>query len=232
MAVALFISPHPDDESLSMGMGIANHIWYGNEVYLMLLCRGNGSDAIDVINGKIYCGWHNRYHSPTSEGYSPLDIDQFSNARLQEFRYSAACLGVKPENLIIYKYSDGEIKRDIVKERIKEFLSSHPYAAVKTPSVHDIHPDHAECGYALLDMYNSGDIKDARFYISPAQWSDIPGNYEYNQNCRIFHQASLGVYKRWNPAYGIFGIGYHSVSSLFDNVSATLRSKYQTPDDL
>lgn len=231
MAVVLFISPHPDDESLSMGMGIANHLWYGHDVHLTLLSWGSESSARDVINGSVYCSWHKVNHNPGPEGYSPLDVGQFSNARINEFRYSAACLGVKPENISIYNYSDGGITKDDVKSTISSFLSGHPGATIKTPSYYDKHPDHSVCGYALLDMYKSGEVIDARFYVSPTQWPDTPGHYESNPNCTIFHKASLEVYKRWNPSHGMYGIGYHSVPSIFDTVSAGLKSKYHTPDE-
>jgi LmbE family N-acetylglucosaminyl deacetylase len=149
-----------------MGMGIANHIWNGHNVYAALLTVGNGSSAIEYLNGNIYCPWHKAYHKPQAEGYSPLSIQEFSDARINEFRYSAACLGVKPENTRVFGFHDGEISIDAVKGIIMGFVSRHPGAAIKTTSYYDIHPDHSACGQALIELYNDGKVGDARFYKS------------------------------------------------------------------
>lgn len=231
MIKALFISPHPDDECLSMGMGIQNHIWYGYDVYIALLTHGGGSDAINIINGSGYCDWHKFYHNPQLENYSLLSNEQFQNERINEFKYSSACLGVKPQNILIYDYRDGNVSKDMVKKVIRDFLTRYPGALIKAPSYLDIHHDHSACGYALLELYNSREVMDARFYVSPGQWDNTPGAYEENMNCTTFLRASIAVYKRWNPGKSMYGIGYHSVQPLFDIVSAGMKSKYHSPNE-
>lgn len=231
MAKILFISPHPDDESLSMGMGIANHVLNGHDVYIALLTHGSSSGAIDYINGSVFCGWHNRYHNPTDENYNPLTIEDFANIRVNEFKYSSACLGVKPENILIYNYIDGNLTKDNVKNVIEDFITKNQNAFIKTTSYSDIHPDHSACGQGLLELYNAGVVNDARFYISPAQWDSTPGYFEENSECKAFHQASATVYKRWNPCCELDAVGYHSVPSLFDTVLTNLKSKYHDPNE-
>lgn len=229
MALVLFISPHPDDECLSMGMGIANHIWNGHDVYLALLSHGEGSGAIDNINGGEFCGWHDRYHDTVEEGYKPISIHEFGDARVNEFKYSAYCLGVRPENISIYDYYDGSITKEDVKSVIRDFLKLHKGAYIKTTSYLDIHEDHRASGDALLELYNNKEVDDARFYLSPQLWNPDFGDDERNPECTAFHGASIAVYKRWNPMAGIYGIGYHSVSELFDIVSRDLKSVYHMP---
>lgn len=230
MAKILFISPHPDDESLSMGISIANHVWNGHEVYIALLTRGSSSSAINIINGSVYCSWHKRYHDPEKEGYRALSVQEFSDARVNEFKYSAACLGVKQENIMIYDLMDGSLTKDDVKEIIRDFISLYPDLRIKTTSYLDIHPDHSACGNGLLELYNEGRVTDARFYVSPGQWSNTPGSFESNPECSVFLRASLSAYKRWNPKCLLYGIGYHSVPSTFDNVYSSLKSKYHEPN--
>jgi len=43
MAVILFISAHQDDETLSMGAGIINHVVAGHEVYSGCVTDGSAS---------------------------------------------------------------------------------------------------------------------------------------------------------------------------------------------
>lgn len=231
MGKILYISPHPDDECLSMGMSIANHIWSGYDVYVALMTHGGSSGAKDTINGIYYCSWHDRYHASFEEGYYDISIDEFSDSRVEEFKFAAACLGVKPGNILIYDYKDGSLTKDDVKKVITEFLHENSGAFIKTTSYLDIHPDHKACGDALLELYKSGEVQDARFYVSPVQWDNTPGYFESNPSCNIFLEAGLSVYKRWNPSHKLYGIGYHSVSSIFDTVTNGLKSKYHVPGE-
>jgi LmbE family N-acetylglucosaminyl deacetylase len=227
----LFFIPHPDDEVLSMGMGIANQVWQGYNVYVIMLSHGEAVGVLEDINGDVFCRWHNMYHSPQKSGYPRLTTKDLADARVREYQYAVACLGVKPENTLIYDLPDGKMNKEDIKEIMRYQLKEHPGAAVRSTSYLDGHLDHRANGNALLDLYNSGEVKDARFYLSPALWNGKFGTIEANAQLTDMHKASLAVYKRWNPSSQIYGIGYHSIISLFDTVSSKLTSTYHGPNE-
>src|SRR5687767_8913584 len=78
----LFVVAHPDDETLAMGVSIAEHA--GENVHVLILTAGTGSSAINMINGTAYSAWCGCTHNPATEGYSPLTVEQFGQARQTE----------------------------------------------------------------------------------------------------------------------------------------------------
>jgi hypothetical protein len=121
---------------------------------------------------------------------------------------------------------------DEAKAVIEKYIDLYPDADHYTLSYHDIHPDHAAVGQALLDLYNDGRIQyNVRFIISMATrtdyenrgaaipdggWKDVPTDDTIKQKainaCRC--------YAAWAPSLGAYAVGYHSVAGQFDKFTA------------
>lgn len=236
----IFYSPHADDEALNMGITIAEHVAAGRPTYVVLMTHGRQSGAINVINGTHVNGgyfWVIK-HDPQFEGYVPLTVDQFAEARMKEFYNSLRALGVPESNQFIEYLDDpasdgGEtVTYNEARTTIEKYINMFPDADHYTLSYHDIHPDHAACGQALLDLYNEGKIQYyIRFMISMATrndyesrgaaipgggWKDTPTDSTIKQ--RVINACRC--YAAWSPRNGSYAIGYHSVSTQFDKFLA------------
>ncbi|WP_312470475.1 leucine-rich repeat domain-containing protein [Neobacillus sp.] len=217
--VAIFYSPHQDDELLSMGMGIINSIAQGYEVHLVLMTDGGGAtDALNAVNKKL-----------EKEKFAPLTREDFIKARTEEFQQSAASLGVKMENIHLMNFPDGKLTYNQAKQTIETFEKTYPHAIHKSMSYADWHSDHAVMGKALNDLYNEHKIRDVRFYVKNVQYNTIPGSNEAPKqmteaNLQKIKNAS-SVYKQWAPASQKYSIGYISVPSNFAGLEKDPQSR-------
>jgi len=217
--VAIFYVPHEDDESLSMCVAIRSSIREGYDVKVVLLTRGEGSGAIQTLNSKPY-----NLH---------LTKTEFSDARIQEAKRALLALGVSMDNLDIRDLGDGNTEVNEVEDVIVEYNTKYPSAIHNSMSYKDVHPDHSHSGSALLELYNKGLVKNAKFYINVLQFSSIKGTYD-KYDSKLDHTPihnALNSYKIWDPANKDYAIGYHSVKQTFDTVSANPRSKYHLANE-
>lgn len=123
---AVFLTPHPDDETLSMGAAIAYHVERGRDVHVVSVARGESSGARRMINaddgfgGPVYSGyWYSAhpesggFHDPVAEGYGRLSVEEFADARVVELTAACADLGVPASNVHVLldpsgaRYDDG-----------------------------------------------------------------------------------------------------------------------------
>lgn len=223
--VDVFYSPHPDDEVLSMGMAIAECVKRGDEVHLVLMTHGYDSNAINVLNGDVYCNWHHRKHNPEKEGYKKLTKQDMGNLRVKEFIKSSMDLGVDKNNILICNYDEDSVSAYEMKLVMLGFEKQYPGAYHQTTSYHDAHPFHKKLGEALLELVNSKQVKNAEFYISPVQWGQVQGNMITDPRLSSIVLKSLNDYKLWDPAHNEFGIGYHSYPQPFEANRKLLSSK-------
>lgn len=108
MARVFFYSPHPDDETLSMGLAMLYYIASGVDVHLVSIT--NGSSTADYLNGSTDSGTavactisdHPYIHDPMREGY-PLDspatrltVADIGAARNKEARSALAAMAMVP----------------------------------------------------------------------------------------------------------------------------------------
>ena len=84
----VFYAPHPDDETLSMCVLIANHVRVGRKVHVVLLSDGRTSGALAAVNARL-----------AAEHLPGLTLAQFGAARVREFRAACARLGVPAANV-------------------------------------------------------------------------------------------------------------------------------------
>lgn len=225
-----FYAPHQDDELLSMGVAIRYYLELGYNVHVVLLTDGSATGARRVINGEVYCPWHKRYHNPAAEGYAPLTEADITEARNKEFIESVKALGVPESNIHIHNFKDGTLTRAQMKTLVRwTYEYRYPNAQHKTMSYHDSHPDHKNAGQALLEMYNSGELSNVRFYLKQEDQHRFGSYHPYHSGMYPYLSAAANAYKKWDPANGRFAVGYHSVPAMFDDFLANPRSKWHKP---
>ncbi|MGD6803413.1 PIG-L family deacetylase [Rossellomorea vietnamensis] len=214
--VAIFYSPHQDDELLSMGNGIIRYVDEGYEVHVVLLTRGGGSNAIHSINEKL-----------KSAKLSSLSKTNFTRARNREFTQSVISMGVPRENIHFSRLRDGQTTTDDVNEVVLKFKSRFPDAEHKALSYHDDHIDHRNSGLALKTLYTSGMISSPKFYIQNVEHHLWEGKYEpFDPSYQYFIDEATLAYHTWSPRLRYYSVGGISVVPDFLQFKEDPRSKY------
>lgn len=220
MATALFFSPHQDDETLTMGAAISNHLNAGHSVHVILCSDGISSAA---------------------RSKTPLSRTQFSKARDDEFKRACLALGVPASNIHISRFAveDGKMTVSRARDIIMEYVEKFPGAMIKTHTDRGAnsgqHSDHYNLGIAAMRLFTEGVITDLRFYVEQYQ---LEGFYTQNPDVHVSLertatptkvQAALNEYKRVNHSAGQYGIGYLSVPTSIDKVMANPVSYFHKP---
>lgn len=230
-APALFVAAHPDDETLAMGVAIAEHVAAGQEVHVLILTDGEGSGAIDTINGTALSNWWGVLHNPAAEGYAPLTPATMAAARVQEARTALACLAAGLPGTLTFHQAhlpDGGVTQAAAQAAIlvvaDEIAPGAPVRIKTHTHIVDNHPDHLAAGLAsrALKAADPARFSDLRHYIEPPYWSDsrlsqvaeIPDTpADAGITSRVFNASR--AYGAWAPASGAYAIGYHSVYTTF-----------------
>jgi LmbE family N-acetylglucosaminyl deacetylase len=229
--VALFVAAHPDDETLSMGVTIAEHVAAGVDTHVLLLTRGQASSARAAINGDYVSSWWRVRHTPAAEGYAALSADQFGAARIGEAHRALACLGavtVHEANL-----PDGGLTQWSAIDAIRgvaDLIAPTGRVYLKTHSAKvENHPDHIAAGNAVGWLARYGDparFPSPRYYILPAYWADprlvnVTEWWDQPTNTGIRDRAinACRAYSAWAPPTS-YAVGYHSTATLFTKVAA------------
>lgn len=234
---AVFYIPHPDDEILSFGVALLNHVWTGSEVKVVLLTHGRATNVYKVLVGEAYDYTMKKWHDPTAEGYAPFTRDDIGDARIKEFVHAMNIIGISPEDIEVRDFGDADVTVEEVKGVMMEYENKYPGARHKTFSYYDNHQDHANAGKALNELYNEGKVKDARFYVKNSQYAD--GSFPIMDQLRTEHydpewypflEAAVQTYSLWKPEIGRFAVGNHSVPRSFDLLLENPISKYHLPN--
>lgn len=249
--IVVYVDPHADDEVLSYSVPILNDIRAGKKVYVVLLSPGEDSKARDVVNGvtdeetsgstpgtKVYCKWHKKYHDPVAEGFQDVHMTkaQFGQARIKEFLKAGQELGVPRKQLKTSIIPNDHFNYNSVKSIVLYYARLFPNAQFKGFSSVDYHPDHAMVGKVLDDLYNNKAIKKKTNilsiltdrHINTTYTLQVPGYKLYltnSQDKTKISNAISNVYAAWDPAHGIYGLGYHSVPDQFDAILKDTYSK-------
>lgn len=112
MTRVFFYSPHPDDETLSMGLAMLHHISNASDVHLVSVTNGSALGVANVLNGSSSAGGaavmcstpsdHPYIHNPQREGYpfpngqTRLSVADIGAARNREARSALAMMGMVP----------------------------------------------------------------------------------------------------------------------------------------
>ncbi|MBV4419562.1 PIG-L family deacetylase [Clostridium tyrobutyricum] len=227
----IYYIPHPDDETLSMGIPILNDIKNKKNVQVVLFTEGEDSGAISNINTKI-----DRYHIIFRK-YHVIDRRDMANARVVEFMRASLILGIKPKNIHFENFRSGKLTELECKQTMLKYKKMFPNSACRTTSTFDVNPDHRHLGQALFKLHKEGIIKDAAFFLSPEEWDKtiygkinnivtpidmkkieepIKGS---NPNLTLAFVDALNSYNLWNPTDADYAVGYNSVKDYFDNVT-------------
>ncbi|MFL5493459.1 MAG: PIG-L deacetylase family protein [Gemmatimonadales bacterium] len=217
---AVFFSPHQDDESLGMSGSIAVDVAAGRQVFLELMTGGQESAARATLANGRRDSWH-----PGAHTY-PLTVAQFSLARTKEFLDAAARLHVT--GVFLNGFEENHLTTEEVTRRVNfwkrwggDGLSLHGTAGAEDPgsATTGPHPDHVAVWMAL-DQSGVRDITGHLIYQYRTHLGTYDERVDYTGVCGA-RQNALAAYKVWDPSQGRYGIGYHSVRTLFDSSAAS-----------
>lgn len=203
----IFYIPHQDDEALTFGVAIMEHLHAGHNVHVVLLTDGSASGVRTKLG---------------------MSEDEFSQARSKEFNYSLSIIGIKDTNVSYQNIKDGALTVLQAESVIREYESKYPKAKHKAFSPTDPHPDHSNSGKALQNLQKEGIVTDARYYVG---MNDAPIGYSlYAETNRDYYNSLLlamsSAYRMEIPRLGLYGIGYKSVGSLFVKFESQPISRY------
>lgn len=235
-APALFISAHPDDETLMAGVTIAEHLAAGQEVHVLFLTAGGASGVINMLNATgAPSAWWGTAHNPAAEDYSTLSVIDFENARLTEARTAVRCLAAGQSGSLTVHLGglqDGAVTQADAQAKIVALADAvAPDGGLVRVKTHtwlvDNHPDHLAAGAAAKALALTTRFADTRYYIEAPYWSDsrlsqvttswdTPGSSDISARARNACRA----YGAWAPPR-TFAIGYHSVSGEFGTISGS-----------
>jgi LmbE family N-acetylglucosaminyl deacetylase len=215
---AVFFIPHQDDEILTQGAYIQQHVAAGRDVKIVLLTDGQSSGARALIE--------------TQKGIA-LSQSAFSKARDREFLDCLGRLGIPPSSVFFENREDSQVlTRNIAKDIFRKYVEKFPNGSYKTMSWMDAHTDHFAMGRALDEMNRAGEIPngDARFCRSTA-YLDAPtpgGSKQRGDDSVVINAAN--AYNVWEPdnyANGgdmmsgpRYAVGFTSVKSDFNRLIA------------
>jgi LmbE family N-acetylglucosaminyl deacetylase len=219
---AVFVSPHPDDETLTMAGPIAHHVAAGRVVHVVALTKGGASSARAVLNGTRTSPWWGLTHDPGQEGYDPLSVREFETARVSEFRAACSALGVRRENVHVYDLPDGAVTAAAVRSVLRADFA-WPGASYKSLSYRwDNHPDHRAAGEALrqLQAEQPAVWGDSRWYVYRPYWgqADPSPATRFELPTAVSQQRvrnACRAYSGWAPVVGHYAVGYHSIAAHF-----------------
>jgi hypothetical protein len=171
----------------------------------------------------------------------PITVEQFVQARDNEFRASLSKLGVPTAKIHIEpdpvkRIKDGQLTRQLADELIRTYIALYPDAGHYTMSWKDPSPDHSLLGEALRGHCQAGAIanNDCRFMQAPYYWTKLPITkyITYKPHTDGSEKKANLEYRVWNPSQGRYSVGYFSVKSYFDAHYANPTSRVHTKDIL
>jgi LmbE family N-acetylglucosaminyl deacetylase len=189
-SVFLYI-PHPDDETLSMGLTATFYLNLGYDVHFVFMSPGGTTSARNAIVDGFNCGVHGYVHHPTQEGY-PADLteDDIGAIRLKEGRSAVGAMGTVSGAGQVFVHQETSLGQggfggddyrnptnvDAVQAIIKGYIDASDSSTFHhTMSDLDRHPDHACLGHALRNLKNDPaytvKLAGSRFFVSRLYWN-------------------------------------------------------------
>ena len=226
----LYFAPHQDDELLSMGIHICASIQNGYDVHVVLCSDGSKSSVRTTLNNGKECKKHTGLHK-----YA-LTIEEFIQARDTEFTDSCLALGISADHIHIDKNRgvDGSLAAADVEKLITDYVKKYGSdATVCTLSPNNgtkQHRDHKAVGQAVTNLINKNVVRKALLFIEPYHYADIVENprlipveaTKITATGAISDKikAAIQGYSYWNPEENRYAVGYHSVTTEFDDFLA------------
>lgn len=227
MTVAVFYTPHPDDENLWTNLAIARAIHddlFDTHVVLMtksvgfiwsLLATGTGG-ACPLGHGTHNFGWtRSQYHA----------------LRDAEFTTGCLALGVPAENIHFAagRSEDYGMSVNWAMGVMASFEATYPGARHNTTSWRDSHPEHRALGLALLGLQHSGAVVDPRWWLR-TEFQGAWAGTEETGSATALAAASAGpaTYTVYDPGNSRYAMAYHSVKDLLDDQVAAPHNKWHS----
>ena len=229
----VFLVSHADDELLTMGAGIRQHVnaaGGGANVCAVMMTTGTASKVQDAMKVASY--------NPDGKAYNLTDA-QFTAARDKETWNALVHMGVSASNIYlkgygspntgvnrIVDYNDGSSTQASaidgwMKATINYFGTPRHYKTMTDRSSDT--GDHREMGRTLRRLSTtpgySTKISSARFYVEPYRRSSVTvpvGNVVPTAADKVQLQKANNSFRIWSPTTGFYKIGYRSVTALFD----------------
>jgi LmbE family N-acetylglucosaminyl deacetylase len=220
----IFYSPHPDDETLTLGVLVASHVLAGRKVHVVLFTDGRDSRAFPVVNARL-----------KAEHRAPLTRAQFGAARVRECRAACAALGVPSANVHFEALTAVAVANATAV--IRSYQRRFPDAGHYTISWTDTFAAHGNLGEALRRLRRA-DPKtyfDTRWGVSRLHWGEPalracrPWSSTSTAAARARVGAAVASYDVWSPAHGRYRISYTSVAPQFRALKADVRSMLHGP---
>lgn len=204
----VFYVQHQDDETIFAGSAIIDAIQsVGKEnVYVVLITNGSGTKVFNY------------------ERYREMSLDEKIALRDNEFKAAVLDLGLNPSNVICLNQYEHEIKDNVLRDQLLYFENNFDNVTHVTHSYkYETHEQHLASGKVMLDLYNEGLIKDCRFIarydmVSGIPKKDLIESIADNQEEKEKVLRACNEYVLDNKDMVREGIGYKSVSSLFDDL--------------
>ncbi len=226
--VSVYLVPHADDETLTMGAAIAADVREHRQVQLVLVTDGQSQRGLRALNADL---------SRRRPGAIGLTMADYSRARWGEFVAASSRLGVGAGQLSQENIAEGQLNGAAATGVVERALSRYgPTARYRTMSWLDDNPTHYRLGYALDAACAQRGLSDCRYFQSPrfqlepdrAIRDSFPvvtpaGGWVVDTSGALV--AAAAEYARWDPAAGRYAIGAgHSVPSLFAHLRRFPRS--------
>lgn len=220
-APLVYLVPHQDDETLSMGASIRRAVSRSGPacVHLVLVTTGQSSGARTVLARGV------RSPSTGRVVRYRLTTAQFVAARDAEFRAAAARLGVPARNVHLGlpgapRVADSgstltnAVARKVVNTAVDRFGTRAGYA---TMSDSDPQANHRTLGAALRSVGKARKVGSVSFLYPPYQLPAprrVVATVATGADRAALRNAGL-EYGRFAPASGRYGVGWLSVPSAF-----------------
>ena len=254
--VDVFYTPHPDDETLSMGVMIDTAVRRGDRVIVVSLTDGRTTGAAKAINarltqmraaGAVGTGGPRAPGAATQPGGHPaavvvLSPAQIAAARVGELRRATADLGIAAQDVFLAHLdapdSDGGGLLTVVEATVvmRAFAAQFPAARHVTMSnVVERQLDHLAAGTSLRQLADAGVITSAEWTVSRLWWQQASPPWTWAQpddTGRATVRRAAKEYLTWNPTKGEYAVGFYSVRSQFAALLADTRDRVHGTDIL
>lgn len=229
-SATVVFSPHQDDELLTLGVYALKKLKEGQDVFVVLCTDGSRSSVRGALgNGKPCkkCGALHEFD---------LSVEDFTAARDREFAESCAALGYLPSRVFFHpaRAVDGSLSVEQAEAIISSFLALFPgNASIEVCTVSPFvgpaqHRDHRNLGQGAVNLRRAGLISSLKLFVEPyctdafreqnpnLELREIPAGADDAENI----ERAIAAYSLWRPEEGRFAVGYHSVTSDFDDFTA------------
>lgn len=223
----IYFAPHQDDELLTMGLDICASVKKKMDVHVVLCADGSRSAVRRVLNNGKGCNKHAGKHC------YDLTTEEFIAARDREFIGSCLALGVPKENIHIpeKRCVDGSVSDKEVEKIMLHYLrllgEDALVCAISSGNGEAQHKDHKKVGWAAERLLRQGKIKKLKSFVEPYHYPQICGNARGIPVAAYVQRASaetaqklknaIASYSLWDPEQKRYAVGYHSVSTEFND---------------